>query len=67
MKKNTEERKSRAKARVTKKPETETGFCQNCSNAPGRVRHGLRCAAVGSEFNGQYVPRKGTCGEFRTR
>jgi hypothetical protein len=59
---NLEERRATLKI-----PTTDTGFCQNCGNAPSPVRHGLRCQGEGSPHEGQYVARKCSCAVFVQR
>lgn len=64
-----EERLARLEERrpTLKTPLTETGFCQNCGNAPGPVRHGLQCHGEESPHKGEYVARKCSCNAFIRR
>ena len=68
MKKTKEDRQKAAAERklMEKHPETRE-CCRDCKNAPGPVRHALQCAHPQSPYAGQYVPRKGSCGEFDKR
>jgi hypothetical protein len=69
FKRSSETRQANAQARMYshKTPTTDTGFCQNCANAPSPVRHSLVCHGEESPHKGDYVARKCSCAVFVAR
>lgn len=67
MKRTKEDRRTSAQKRSYNRPLTDTGFCQNCANAPSPVRHSLVCRGEESPHKGEFVARKCSCAVFVAR